>query len=476
METIIQQIALDLVEKITKKAFETKISDLDALASDVLEDCKTAACRILEAAAAELNEAIRKDKQARKSLGLVLKEKERKRTILTEIGALNLPRDYYFDKTCEHYVFPLDTVLGLRRYERISGNVSAKLVTEAADVSYAKSAQIVTDGSVSRQSVRNAIRKLTTLEKEPDWTEKKKVKELHVYADEDHVHLQKPKKEAGKKGKIVPLVTVTEGTESNGRRQKTICPMHFVDEQFDSKALWDTVEGYIQKAYAVDSIEKIYVHADGGRWIRNGLKDFAQTEHVLDGFHLEKYLRRISARFPKKNLRVRFHKAFEQNDRKKADQMLQELYAEAEGDKKQTKAVKEFGSYIRNNWEEIVRRKTLDIPGSCTEGQISHVLSERFSRDPIGWSEECLGKLSQARVYLKNGGKLTREAMQVQATEDGACKKEKYREYAERMMKEAVEGCFDWSIFEKPIVPMDKASGTQILIESLGESRNILYC
>ena len=369
----------------------------------------------------QLNESIRKEKATRKELGLVLKEKNCKRSILTELGTLNLPRDYFFDKTCDRYVFVLDAMLGLQRYERISGNVRTKLVTEACEVSYAKSAQIVTGGSVSRQSVGNAIRKLTVLEKEPDWIEKKKVKELHVYADEDHVHLQKPKKEAGKKGKIVPLVSVTEGTESNGRRRKTICPMHFVDEYFDSKALWNTVEGYIQKAYAVDSIEKIYVHADGGGWIRSGLKDFAQTEHVLDGFHLEKYLRRISARFPKKNLRVRFCKAFEQNDRKKADQMLQELYAEAEGDKRQTKAVKEFGSYIRNNREEIVRRKRLDIPGSCTEGQISHVLSERFSRDPMGWS-------------------------------------------------------FDWSIFEKPIVPMDKASGTQILIESLGESRNILYC
>lgn len=315
MENIIQQIALDLVEKITKKAFEAKISDIDTLASDVLADCKTAACEILEAAVAQLNESIRKEKATRKELGLILKEKNRKRSILTELGTLNLPRDYFFDKTCDRYVFVLDAMLGLQRYERISGNVRTRLVTEATDVSYAKSAQIVTGGSVSRQSVGNAIRKLTVLEKEPDWIEKKKVKELHVYADEDHVHLQKPKKEAGKKGKIVPLVSVTEGTESNGRRQKTICPMHFVDEHFDSKALWNTVEGYIQKAYAVDSIEKIYVHADGGGWIRSGLKDFAQTEHVLDGFHLEKYLRRISARFPKKNLRIRFCKAFEENDR-----------------------------------------------------------------------------------------------------------------------------------------------------------------
>ena len=73
----------------------------------MLEDCKTAARRILEATAAELSKAIRKDKQTKKSLGLILKEKERKRTILTEIGALNLQHDYYFDKICEcHFILP----------------------------------------------------------------------------------------------------------------------------------------------------------------------------------------------------------------------------------------------------------------------------------------------------------------------------------------------------------------------------------
>ena len=89
MENIIQQIALDLVEKITKKAFEAKISDIDTLASDVLADCKTAACEILEAAVAQLNESIRKEKATRKELGLILKEKNRKRSILTELGTLN---------------------------------------------------------------------------------------------------------------------------------------------------------------------------------------------------------------------------------------------------------------------------------------------------------------------------------------------------------------------------------------------------
>ena len=46
------------------------------------------------------------------------------------------------------------------------------------------------------------------------------------------------------------------------------------------------------------------------------------------------------------------------------------------------------------------------MPGSCTEGQISHVLSERFSRPPMGWGKETLGKLSYLRVYKKNGKKI----------------------------------------------------------------------
>ena len=69
MKNIIQQIALDLVEKITKKAFEAKISDIDTLASDVLADCKTAACEILEVAVAQLNESIRKEKATSETTG-----------------------------------------------------------------------------------------------------------------------------------------------------------------------------------------------------------------------------------------------------------------------------------------------------------------------------------------------------------------------------------------------------------------------
>ena len=43
MENIIQQIAIEMVEKINKKAFSEKLTDLDKLAAEIFEDCTESA-------------------------------------------------------------------------------------------------------------------------------------------------------------------------------------------------------------------------------------------------------------------------------------------------------------------------------------------------------------------------------------------------------------------------------------------------
>ena len=43
------------------------------------------------------------------------------------------------------------------------------------------------------------------------------------------------------------------------------------------------------------------------------------------------------------------------------------------------------------HWDAIRRRVSEGLLGSCTEEQVSHILSGRFSRDPLGWSEEGRG-------------------------------------------------------------------------------------
>ena len=237
MENIIQQIAIELVEKINKQAFSEKLTDLDQLAAEIFEDCTESAKLIVQEVVRIRNLQFREDKAFRKQEGLVLKEKDRPRQILTKLGMIEWNRDYYYDKGDESYVFPLDHMLGIRKYERIGDEVTAQLLSRATEVSFAKSADIVTGGAVSRQSVHNHIVKANIPEKQPE-TENKPVKELHVYADEDHVHMQKPGKKRGKQNQMVPLVTVTEGTRPVGsRRNSTIEPMHFVDEEQSSKQL-----------------------------------------------------------------------------------------------------------------------------------------------------------------------------------------------------------------------------------------------
>lgn len=467
METIIQQIGIELIGKLVKDIKKVNL-DLNDLSEVLLEDCKAAAREMTQAYAQEVNRQLRCDKAFRKGR-LVLKEKDRPRRILSSLGELELTRDYYYDQKNKCYVTPLDEVLGIPQYERILPSIGAELVTQAAECSFARSAQIVTGGAVSRQTVRNQILKVQIPEKEPE-TRKKAVKELHLFADEDHVHMQKPNKKKGKKNQIVPLVTVTEGIREEGGRRRTVNPMSFVDEEFDTKRLWKRVSGYLGKAYDTEALERIWIHADGGNWIKNGLEEYAQTVHIIDGFHFERDLKRIANLFQGRNVRKRLHEAIENDDKRRADQILQSLIEMAEKETTR-KRVEEFGGYLLSHWDEIRRRRTEDVPGSCTEGQVSHLLAKRFSRHPMGWSKAGLGKLSGARIYLHNGGRLTSREL----TKAGGEQTETYHAYAERVLSEAREGAVNWDLFcQKEIVPFDQASGTQHAFRQLGAYRSFL--
>lgn len=468
MSNIILQFAIDLTKKICERAENGEIRDLDIMAEAVLSDCKETSIQVIRELIRGMNEEFREDKKTRKELGLVIKEKDRPRSLLTALGQIDFFRDYFYDKQDGHCICVLDQMLGIARYERVSAAVGAELVTEAAKNSYARASEIITNGIVSRQTVHNQILKVNVPEVRPK-EEKREVKELHVYADEDHAHMQKPGKKKGKQCQMIPLVTVTEGVyqESKGRN-RTINPMHFADEGFNTKRLWKTAEGYIGKAYDLERIETVYIHGDGGSWIKSGLEDLAQTVHVIDGYHFMRDLRSICRILPRRNIRRTLLWALENDDRERAHRYIQELLGEPLSEKDR-KRIKDFAGYLFRYWEEIRRRLTEDIPGSCTEGQVSHILSERFSRDPLGWSRKPLGKLVGVRVCWKNGGKLTKEDFRKDTV-----RTERYSAYADRLVEEHLKGAADFSLFDPEDPIFDAASGTQQLIRGFGRMRNTL--
>ena len=358
METIIQQICINMVEKVLKTLKESKNLSLDIITPEIREESNNTCLSIVEEYIKYVNLEMRNQKKDRKSKGLVIKEKDVDRKVITCLGELEYSRDIYFNKVENVYVKPIDSIFGIEPYERICKNVKADLVDKAIDNSYEKSKNLVGVPNISRQSVRNAILK-SNLDNDKSMVvaEKKLLKELHIYADEDHVHLQKPNKIKGRACQIVPLVTITEGTENVSKsRRRTINPYHIVDSSFDTSSLWKKVDEYIVGNYEVDEIKKIE------RLIESNCKD-------------------------------------------EAIMYMSELCSDIEDERVQNRCCNAC-NYIINNWEGIVNRYTLDIPGSCTEGQVSHVLSERFSRNPMGWSKEILGKLSVLRVHKKNGNKI----------------------------------------------------------------------
>ena len=440
MERIIQQLALDMAKKITEKALYGGLTDIDALSSEILPCCKDTACRILETIVESLNLSFRENKEDRKNLGLVIKEKDRERKLFTELGPINIHRDCYYNKCTGHCETTLDKMIGIEAYARTGSNVCAKLLESATQMSYAKSSKAITGDCLSRQSVHDIVSKAPILEAEAK-TLSKPVKELHIYADEDHVHLQKEGKEKGKKNTTVPLVTVTEGIQRISKsRNKTINACHFVDENFSTQDLWESVTGYLLKAYDTENT-KIYIYGDGGSWIKRGLEEIPNSEFVVDGYHYERELRKISKLNPQCRFSQRMHMATFRSDREAADSAIQDLKKGLS--KEQLKEAGDFEKFIDANWDAIVRKSASMTTGSCTEAQVSHVLSERFSRNPMGWSKKNLGILTKARTYCLNGGKIGAKDFRTNSEE-----RQSYREYAEEMLKSSVGGCLDWRMFD----------------------------
>ena len=152
------------------------------------------------------------------------------------------------------------------------------------------------------------------------------------------------------------------------------------------------------------------------------------------------------------------------------------------------KALAELVNYFQNNWDSIVERLNGGHPGSCTEPLISHVLSERLSRNPLAWSREGLEQMTMLRVFTENGGKVTADHIRVsrsrkeRAKDHNARKNglELYNKYAEEQIKEAFGGYHDWSVFENEHTPAGLTygmlTGTKVLLKACAELRSLDSC
>ena len=469
---IIQQIAVKAVEEIFESVKVTGLSDIGKTVKALTPVVSRTVLSVLTAFLKGMDEALVTGAKAlRREDGITVKERNVPRTLLTELGELNYQRTY-FRLPDGSFVYLLDHIIGVESYERIS----KELVADLLQMSTVKSYQQAIDSTkqeISRQTVHNRLVALDDLVMPVERVEEAP-KTLDIFADEDHVHLT-PKGHA-----IVPLVTITEGMDvSNPKRHKTIHPIHVAAFGMTPDAFRENVLAVLTERYNLDNVEQINIHADGGSWIKGLQQLIPHSRLVLDGYHLEKELRSF--------LRLEgasgYAKAIRDSMRKEDGYEAFERYCEVifsrQTTEKGQEKVRAFVEYCANHWSAIVVRMNRETCGSCTEPQVSHVLSDRLSRNPIAWSKDGLNRMTMLVVYTKNGGRVCAEDVRIRVNEqakadfheDGYAR---YSDYAKKQSDEMLKVKHDWSLFEHECDALGKVDGIYLLRKSVGAMKPLL--
>ena len=399
MNTIIHEI----VEKITidmKKNLEDLILESKDISNFIINTGKSLdeiGIKIVKEALEMLDETIRESSTRKKEYHI--QRRNDKKTLITKFGEVNYQRTYYKNKKDGSYDYLSDRMVGIESYERMDLSYEAELIKESMDNSYHKSGiKVSKNTQVSKQTVLNSIRKLGNVENKDAEIKlkKKEVKVIYIEADEDHVAMQDGK------NKEIKLIYVHEGKKIKSKdRYELINKRYFTGSLKDTEDLWLEVADYLEEAYDLEKVEKIYLSGDGARWIKEGLNWIKGSEYVLDYFHLSKYVRKATAHM---------HQTFEplwgyinRHQKDYVKQLLNFIIEETESETKK-EAVKDCKRYILNNWEGIKRRYEEEYIGCSAEGHISHILSSRLSSRPLGWSLKGADQMARLRVYNANDG------------------------------------------------------------------------
>jgi hypothetical protein len=487
MEQIIQQIVCSAVKNILKYY---EMNGLGTL-SDMSEDLKVISDDLVKALIllfiSQADKALCGAKKERRDDKLSIHERSEERTLFTALGDITYERTY-FDQVGGGHIYLLDQILDVDPYERVDAGVSAKLINTAANLSYGRSTDIVTGGRISRQTVRNKIMESGEVATLPTRSENTPAS-LHIFADEDHVSLQDGN------GAIVPLVTICEGkTQKCKGRNELIDPLHIHGYGIKPDQLWEYVYAVCAEKYDMDKVKKIYVYGDGGSWITNGFTIFPEAVYVFDEFHYKKRMKSLLAGSICAAFSLRAYSAVKHDKRGAFGDVVLEMHdaleEKLEGTEltKRQKRLREDATYILNQWEAIQNMKIEDSIGSCTEALVSHVFSERLSRNPMGWSKEGLSKMAAIRVFCINGGVINPSDIGLDKSKKNADKDNepkrvvisniaKYDALVKQQQDEVLASARDWRMFSNEsdwsYGHSGKRNGTRVALRLLGQTREV---
>ena len=438
------------IENIMRKFVEGKL-DLDTYGKELQEKSLQLTRNILVETLEEMDETIRNS--AKRQAAYVVEQKGQPKELLLPLGRIRFKRTCYTSKKTGKSVYLLDQVIGLGKHQRITLGAAAAILEEAVESSYQKGGKHASVSDwVSKETVKELVHNTVVEMPKKESEEKKKVRHLHIEADEDHVAAQFYEKkgdlergESGRKNNtLMPkLVLVYEdiveesGESSRSKRYRLTGKQYFCGlySGKDNEKLWEEVRDYICGRYDWESLETIYIAGDGASWIKAGCEVLEKGKFVLDRFHMGKYIDRSVSHLLDSagEVKEEIYEALEKGEKGKVREIYKKIREVTEKESKE-KEVNESLRYLMNNWEgiEIYQKAPGDVWGCHAEGQVSHVLSSRMSSRPMGWSRKGADQMSRLRAYRMNGGKI----IDLLRYQEGKRKKEEEIERKEELVRE----------------------------------------
>lgn len=417
------EVGVKVLEKVISKFVMDPKNQADFIYG-VTESVTNLGLSIIAETLEEMDEELR-DSGIRKKKWHIVKRDET--TLLTSLGNVTYKKTLFINKESKERSYLLDQLMGIKSHARMTEDAEAKILEEAVESSYRKGGSNASQTDyVSKQTVKNKIHKLSFPILEESFSQKKKVRILHINADEDHVSAQffekkgdVEKQEGRKYNTFMPklvyiyenIIPDTESPKVTKIRYKLQNP-HFFGGMYEGKRnveLWKEVQTYIENNYDIEYLEKVYICGDGAGWIKAGCDYIDKSVFVLDKFHKNKYINDSVSHMldSKSDAWDRITDCFSMEDKKEFNRIYGELkeYTETES-KKNT--IEDARKYLLNNWNGIViyNHEGNDIKGCSAEGHVSHIYSSRMSSRPLGWSKTGADKMSRLRIYYYNGGSM----------------------------------------------------------------------
>lgn len=412
-----QENGIGKIEKVTSKFLENP-SNIAEYVKGITDNMVEFGLSLIKEGFEDVDEYIRKTPNRRKNWVIVRKDEVQ---LLTSLGTVKYKKTLFKNKVDGHCEYLLDKLMNLGAHERISEDALAGLLEEATQTSYTKSGNVVSiSESVSKQTVKNKIHELKFIPEQENEL-KREVEYLYIDADEDHVSLQFEERKGdlakvnGYKSNTVlsKIVYVYEGKENehpSGGKKRLINAKYFsgvYEGSFGNESLWKEVSEYIKFNYDVDKIKRIFINGDGALWIKAGTEYIEKSTFVIDKFHLNKYINQVCNGLEEEKrdeLRSGIFESIERKDYELLEAMIDTIEGEIPGDvTKQFESSKKFllrnFKYIKNG---IYYKNHLC--GCSAEGHVSHILSNRLSSRPMGWSKTGVDKVSKLRAFKANGG------------------------------------------------------------------------